>query len=215
MIQRILPFFLLIVVFSLGLGAYMSYEAVRSSFLGTLSDRMETVGEQIATTIRSSQSFGISLEEQTTLPALLQREALGVRYLHRIDVVAASGEVLYSSRPERVGQSPEDDERWDVETGLSNDLGEAIGKVVVRMDAPAARSTIRQLAHDLVLSSLPIVLAALVLAALGLLLILHALKRRAERLAPPSEPLLAARPQVQELEETHRFAAAEIDGGRG
>lgn len=215
MIHRILPFFLLIIVFSLGLGAYMSYEAVRSAFLGTLSDRMHTVGDQIATTIRSSQSFGIALEEQTTLPALLQREAVGVRYLQRIDVVTANGEVLYSSQPKQVGRTPEGDARWNVETDLSNDLGETVGRVVVRMDAAAARATIRQLAGDLALRSLPVVLAALLLAGLGLLLILHALKRRAERLAPPSEPLRAARPQVQELEETYQHAAAELDGGGG
>ncbi|WP_026986911.1 hypothetical protein [Fodinicurvata fenggangensis] len=214
MIHRILPFFMLIIAFSLGLGAYMSYEAVRSSFLGTLSQRMQTVGDQIATAIRSSQSFGIELEEQTTLPALLQREAVAVRYLKRIDVVTAHGEVLYSSQPEQVGRSPEGDARWTVETGLSNDLGETIGSVVVRMDALAAQATIRQLAGDLALRSLPIVLAALLLAGLGLLLILRALKRRAEHLAPPSEPLRAARPQVQELEDTYRRAAAELDGGR-
>ncbi|MGM0561716.1 MAG: hypothetical protein ACQETX_11685 [Pseudomonadota bacterium] len=214
MILRILPFFMLIIAFSLGLGAYMSYEAVRSSFLGTLSQRMQTVGDQIATAIRSSQSFGIELEEQKTLPALLQREAVAVRYLQRIDVVTANGEVLYSSQPEQVGRSPEGDAHWTVETGLSNDLGETIGKVVVRMDATAAQATIRQLAEGLVLRSLPIVLAALLLSGLGLLLILRALKRRAEHLAPPSEPLRAARPQVQELEDTYRRAAAELDGER-
>lgn len=214
MIRRILPFFLLIVTFSLVLGVYMSYEAVRSSFLGTLSERMETVAEQIATSIRSSQSFGIALEEQGTLPALLQREAVGVRYLQQIDVLGAGGEVLYSSRESRLGRELVPDERWSVTTELSNDLGETVGRVVVRMDREAARTTIRSLALDLLLRSLPFVLGALVLAALGLLFILHALRRRAERLAPPSEPLRAARPQVEELEDVHRRVAEELGSGR-
>ncbi|MFC4352467.1 hypothetical protein ACFOW6_13030 [Fodinicurvata halophila] len=214
MIRRILPFFLLIVALSLALGVYMSYEAVRSSFLGTLSERMETVAEQIATSIRSSQSFGIALEEQETLPALLRREGVGVRYLQQIDVLGAGGEVLYSSREARVGDAAEPDERWSVTSELSNDLGETIGSVVVWMDREAAQSTIRALALDLLLHSLPFILGALVLATLGLLFILHALRRRAERLAPPSEPLRAARPQVEELEDVHRRAAEELGSGR-
>src|SRR6187397_2431960 len=101
--SRTLPVFAVIIGFAMALAAYMNFSGVRSAYLELIRSRMAMMAEGIGNNIAAAQTVGIRLSEQTTLPALLARQATTDPLMLSIDVAAEDGSILFSSASARLG----------------------------------------------------------------------------------------------------------------
>ncbi|MEO1105455.1 MAG: hypothetical protein AAFW98_17255, partial [Pseudomonadota bacterium] len=93
-----------LVAATLVLGAYLNYASVRTNALEIFGDRLETAARRVAGDAQTALSLGLSLPGQSALARNLAREASADAVIGTIDVVDASGVVVFSNDLARVGK---------------------------------------------------------------------------------------------------------------
>ncbi|WP_137390876.1 hypothetical protein [Rhodoligotrophos defluvii] len=186
---RTLPLFAIIVSFAVALGAYMNFSGVRGAYTELIRSRLQMVAEEVEHDILSATALAIPLSEQTTLPALLARQAAADPAILSIDVESPEGSTLFSSVPARVGAPHRPDgQSFDVTKPVLNDFGAVIGRVVVRYDRTGMREGIGSLAAGIAGDAVPAGLMAMLAGSLAAFLIMTRLHGRARRLSEPGAP---------------------------
>jgi hypothetical protein len=164
-VVRVVSVFLIVLAVGLGLGAQLTYSAVETAYRDAVAARLRMIAVQIAGTIQTSQSFGIAVEAQDTVPALIEREAANVPDLAAIEIVAPDGSRLFSTRPD----APAAGEA--VVVPAVNDLGQTIASVRIARDAAGETARLQALRRGLMARALPIALVALATAGAALALV--------------------------------------------
>jgi hypothetical protein len=203
---RILPVFAVIIGLAMALAAYMNFSGVRSAYLDLIRSRMAMMAEGIGNDISAARALGIRLTEQTTLSELLTRQTAADPLTLSIDVAADDGTIVFSSDQSRVG-TPDgagaDSQAFRHEERIADDLGEAVGTVVVRLDRAAMDGEIDKLRFDVLSGAIPAGLGAVVAGSLICLLLLANLHRRALRSADEGsddDPIGRAASEMQHLQ---------------
>src|SRR5690606_19508918 len=133
------------------LAAYLNFSGVRTAYLDLVRSRMEMTAASIVADIASASAFGISLPEQTTLAELLVRQSGTDPLMRSIDVTGSDGTVLFSSDSRRIGGPGEEEGETLRHTArITNDFGDTVGAVVVRLDRTGVDEAIQGLRADLV-----------------------------------------------------------------
>jgi hypothetical protein len=203
---RTLPVFAVIIGFAMALAAYMNFSGVRIAYLDLIRSRMAMMAEDIGNNIAEAHGLGIRLSEQTTLPALLARQAAADPLMLSIDVVSDSGDILFSSDPARAGtrnDGPDDAAGFHDERQIVNDFGAPVGAVVIRLDRAAIDAKIDRLRFDILNGAVPAGLGAVIAGSLTSLVLLTLLHRRARRSAMASagdDPIERAALEVAQIE---------------
>jgi hypothetical protein len=203
---RTLPVFAVIIGFAMALAAYMNFSGVRSAYLDLIRSRMIMMAEDIANNITTAQALGIRLAEQSTLPALLARQAAADPLMLSVDVVSETGETLFSSEQARVGtphDATNDLRAFRHEQRIINDFGAPLGVVVIRLDRAAIDAQIDKFRFDILYGAVPAGLGAVIAGSIICLFLLTLLHRRARRSAvnPASDdPIERAAREVARIE---------------
>lgn len=146
---RVLVVFLAVLAAGLALGTQLTYSAVETAYRDAVAARLRMIAVQVAATIQTTQSLGIALEAQDTLPALIRREAAGVPDLAAIEIADASGTVHFASTPASgAGEG--------VTVPVLDDLGQQIGTVRMLRDVAGATAGLTALKGGLMARALPI-----------------------------------------------------------
>lgn len=201
--------FALIAAACVAFGAYFSSVTLVNAYRSAVEARFAVTAARVATVVERAAALGIALPAQTTLPALLEREARIEPALLSIDLVDERGSVVFSSVPSRVGAVAEKAPPHAVQKPALNDFDAPIGRVVMRYDPQVLAAGEAALQGDLWRIAWPaLVCACGATIAIGLLLAV-ALRRAAQRAADPTRWPAAARSALAEAEAVH----AEV--GRG
>lgn len=183
---RTLPVFAVIIGFAMALAAYMNFSGVRTAYLDLIRSRMAMIADDIAKDIQTANELGIRLSEQTTLPALLIRQAATDPLILSIDVVSDRGDTLFSSDLTRLGKP--DDESVDAGAfrrvrEVINNFGAPVGAVIVRLDRTVINGKVETLRLDIMADALPAGLGAVAGGSLVCLILLTLLHRNAKQSA--------------------------------
>ncbi|MFL5259938.1 MAG: hypothetical protein ACJ8AS_09300 [Hyphomicrobiales bacterium] len=202
---RTMPVFAVIIGFAMMLAAYMNFSGVRSAYLDLIRSRMAVMADGISRDIAAAQELGIRLSEQTTLPAVLERQAGADPLMLSIDVMSESGDVLFSSDKARIGHannSVEDGMAFRYEKPVVNDFGAPVGTVLVRLDRARIDGEVLALRRDILTEALPAGLAAVVAGSLICLLLLMRIHRTASQSASAGDddPIARAELEIGKLE---------------
>lgn len=95
---------LVVSFFAVGMAAFLNYFKYKSTIGGIVKSRVLVIGRGIENTVQASLQLGMQFTELGTLTQLLQRERNADRMIRGIDVFDPSGQVLYSTDRNRVGQ---------------------------------------------------------------------------------------------------------------
>lgn len=171
---RILATVCIIVALCLGLGAYMSYAAARTTYLDGIAARMRMLAGQVAAAMESSQSMGIAVTEQTAVHGLLTRESKGVPLLLGFFVRLPDRSVLFRSE-----DLSESEGQLVISVPVMNDLGEITARVEAVYATGPIGAALSGLAWTIGLAALAVALCATALSAMGVLVLLRPMQRLA------------------------------------
>jgi len=101
---RFITVALVVSFFAVGMAAFLNYFKYKSTIGGIVKSRVLVVGRSIENSVQASLSLGMQFTELSTLPAQMEREKASDRLIRGIDVFDDTGQVIYSTDPERVGQ---------------------------------------------------------------------------------------------------------------
>src|SRR6185295_3829202 len=95
---------LVVSFFAVGMAAFLNYFKYKSTIGGVVKSRVLVIGRGIENSVQASLQLGMQFTDLGTLTQLLQRERSSDRVIRGIDVFDSSGQVIYSSDRNRVGQ---------------------------------------------------------------------------------------------------------------
>lgn len=95
---------LVVSFFAVGMAAFLNYFKYKSTIGGIVKSRVLVIGRGIENSVQASLQLGMQFTELGTLPPLLHRERSSDRTIRGIDVFDSSGQVIYSTDRNRVGQ---------------------------------------------------------------------------------------------------------------
>ncbi|GAB5375717.1 MAG: hypothetical protein AcusKO_21790 [Acuticoccus sp.] len=171
---------------ALCLGAYLNYASVRTSYLGLVGERMEAVSRRIAADAHTALGLGLPLAGQSALERTLTREKEADPGIGVIDVVGATGRILFSTDPARIGS--DNVEIPDDPLVRAAPIASVFGTIEGDVHAHASRSfvsgEIDRLFAKIGRATLLTFLCALVVIVLLILLSVRALGRRLTALSP-------------------------------
>ncbi len=198
--------FAMIAAACVAFGAYFSYATLLNANRAAVEARFAITAQRVAATAELASSLGIALQAQQTLGDLLQREARIDAVVTTIDVTDEHDLVLFSSNPQRIGNTDPGRAPATVARPIENDIGKRIGKVVVHYNPAVLAQGAEALAEDLRGIAVPtLAAAALATVAVGLLLA-AGLKRAVRRAADPASWPAAARAALASAEAAHAAA---------
>lgn len=130
---------------ALALGAYLNYASVRNTYLEMVEARQASVARRIAEDAEVALSMGLPLPGQDALRRSLVREREADPLIASVDVLSATGRVLFSSDPARAGDRIEGGASLLREAPVSSPFGTVEGRVVVRADGAAIEARLAEL----------------------------------------------------------------------
>lgn len=169
--------FALITAACVTFGAYFSYVTLLGADRATLEERFAVTALRVSSTAELASSLGISLNDQSTLADLVQREAVLDRAVRSIDVSDERGRVIFSSDPAREGTTLPDRSPATVRRFIENDIGTRIGRVSVTYDPAVLQRDAERLATDIRTYAVPAVILAALITLLAGALVLRGVQR--------------------------------------
>jgi hypothetical protein len=185
----------LVCLFALFMAALLNYFKYRSTADRLITARLIVIGKGIENTIQSSLALGLSFDELTALPGMIERERTADPLIREIKVFDPQGKPLYGTNKAGMTQSApaswltaarrSGDRNWSVMEGENSAVGISIknnfGLIVGYLALNYSRVTIDQDAHavakELALAAFGVFAAAAALAALALNLAMRGLER--------------------------------------
>ena len=95
---------LVVSFFAVGMAAFLNYFKYKSTIGGIVKSRVLVIGRGIENSVQASLQLGMQFADLGTLTQQLQRERSADRVIRGIDIFDSSGQVIYSSDRNRVGQ---------------------------------------------------------------------------------------------------------------
>ena len=157
---RVLVVFVAVLAGGLALGTQLTYSAAETAYRDAVAARLRMIALQVAATIQTSQSLGIALDAQDTLPALIAREAAGVPDLAAIEIVDPAGTVLHATASVAGGGDA-------IVVPVVDDLGQQTGIVRMVRDGSGERARLDAMRSGLMARALPIGIGILAVAGLA------------------------------------------------
>jgi len=186
---------MLVCLFAVGMAALLNYFKYRSTADRLITARLIVIGKGIENSIQASLALGLTFNELTMLPSLIERERKADPLILKIEVFDPKGQPIYGTNAQDMGKavpanwlaaarragnanwSVIDDDNSAVGIAIKNNFGLIVGYLALNY----SRTTIDRDAHavgkDLALVALPIFVAASALAALVLNLAMRGLER--------------------------------------
>lgn len=198
--------FALIAAACVAFGAYFSYVTLLNAHRSVVETRFGIAAERVADVAEQAASLGIALPAQQALIAMLEREARIEPAISAMDLADERGIVLFSSDPQRLGLDTAAEAGRGLSRPVRNDIGQAIGRVVVRYDPRVLADGAQALADDLARIALPTLAWAGVATVVIGLLLAWLLRRAVVRAAEPEHWPPAARSALAAVEAAHLAA---------
>lgn len=101
---RFITVALVVSFFAVGMAAFLNYFKYKSTISGIVKSRVLVIGRNIENSVQASLSVGMQFMEIGTMNALLSREKASDRLIRGIDVFDHTGQILYSTDRQRVGE---------------------------------------------------------------------------------------------------------------
>ena len=95
---------LVVSFFAVGMAAFLNYFKYKSTISGIVKSRVLVIGRNIENSVQASLSVGMQFMELGTMNQLLAREKASDRLIRGIDVFDHTGQVIYSTDRQRVGE---------------------------------------------------------------------------------------------------------------
>lgn len=206
--------FALIAAACVSFGAYFSYVTLLNAHKATVEARFAIAAQRVADVAGQAASLGIALPAQHTISEILARESGVEKAVQSLDLADERGSVLFSSDPARVGAPAADGGGGRVVAAVRNDLGQAIGSVVVRYDRAILAEGAEHLGSDLKVIALPTLVGACLATILIGVLLAAALRRAVRRAAEPALWPPAAKAALAAAVAVHRRVGIAPSGGR-
>lgn len=185
----------LVCLFAVGIAALLNYFKYRSTVDRLIHARLAVIGKGIENSIQASLALGLTFDELTVLPSLIDRERTADPLIREIKVFDSKGQTIYGTNAQSMNQAaPADwlaaahragDASWSVidkdNSAVGLTIKNSFGLVVGYLALNYSRTTIDRDAHavdaDLALFALGIFVAASALVALVLNLTMRGLER--------------------------------------
>jgi hypothetical protein len=185
----------LVCLFAVGMAALLNYFKYRSTADRLITARLVVIGKGIENSIQASLALGLSFNELSMLPSLIERERTADPLIVEIKVFDSQGHPLYgTNRADMTRAAPASwlaaarragNASWSVIEGENSAVGLSIrnsfGLTVGYLALNYSRTTIDRDAHavgkEMALAALAIFAAAAALAALVLNLVMRGLER--------------------------------------
>ena len=186
---------LLVCFFAVGMAVLLNYFKYRSTADRLIHARLTVIGKGIENSIQASLALGLTFNELTTLPSLIERERQADPLIREIKVFDPKGQPIYSTNAQgmtqaapanwlaaarRAGDAPWsliDGENSAVGLSIKNSFGLLVGYLALNYSRTTIDRDAHQVGAGLALAALGIFAAASALAALVLNLTMRGLER--------------------------------------
>ena len=208
---------LVVSFFAVGMAAFLNYFKYKSTISGIVKSRVLVIGRNIENSVQASLSVGMQFMELGTMNALLSREKASVRLIRGIDVFDHTGQIIYSTDRQRVGEKvpPEWTEaaarskttEWSQEgadefvagISLKNNFDLTVGYLALRYGAEEVDRAAKVAGREILLSSIISFIGIALVAPLALIVVIRRFERdlrmletAASHLEDRTEPALPA-----------------------
>lgn len=186
---------LVVSFFAVGMAAFLNYFKYKSTIGAIVKSRVLVIGRGIENSVQASLQLGMQFTELGTLTQQLQRERSSDRVIRGIDVFDSSGQVIYSSDRNRVGQKvPEawlgaaersKNTEWAAEAtddyvagiSLKNSFDLTVGYLAMRYSREDVERATALAGREILLAAIAAFLGIAVLAPLALIVVIRRFER--------------------------------------
>jgi hypothetical protein len=181
--------------FAIGMAAFLNYFKYKSTFGGVVRERVLVIGRGIETSVQTSLSLGMQFTELAALPTQIQREKASDRLIRAIDLFDHTGQAIYSTDRDRVGQrvpaawvqaaDRAKGNEWSLEgsgdyvagISLKNNFNLTVGYLALRYSRDAVDRATAQAGREILVSALLAFLGICIIAPLALILVIRRFER--------------------------------------
>jgi hypothetical protein len=231
---------LVVSFFAVGMAAFLNYFKYKSTISGIVKSRMLVIGRGIETSVQASLSVGMQFMELGTMNALLTREKASDRLIRGIDVFDQTGQIIYSTDRNRVGEKVPSSwteaaarsktTDWAIEgieefvagISLKNNFDLTVGYLALRYAADEVERAAKIAGREILLAALISFIGIALVAPLALIVVIRRFERdlRAleaaashleDRAGPPPPTGSAFDPSIASLRSTLRDANVALD----
>ena len=181
--------------FAIGMSAFLNFFKYKSTFGTIVKERVLVVGRGIENAIQASLNVGLQFSELSMLPPLMLREKATDKLIHGMDVFDPSGQVIYSTDPERVKREVplawmraaerSKTTEWIAEEGddyiagisLKNNFDLTVGFLAMRYSRDYMDSASKEVAREILVASLIAFVVVAIVTPLALIVVIRRFER--------------------------------------
>jgi hypothetical protein len=179
--------------FAVGMAGLLNYFKYRSTSNRIITERLVVTGRSVETVVQLALDLGLEFSEISTLPATLERERTTDDLITGIDIFDNDGKLLYSTETQRSSRpvpvawleavAAAHGKAWmvegDVESAagmsLKTTFGVTLAHLALRYSGDGLRVTDREVAREIALNALIVLLSSSLLSSLALLAVMRRL----------------------------------------
>jgi len=186
---------LVVSFFAVGMAAFLNYFKYKSTISGIVKSRVLVIGRNIENSVQASLSVGMQFMELGTMNALLSRERASDRLIRNIEVFDHTGQVIYSTDRQRVGEkvppswteaaarskstewSTEGPDEYVAGISLKNNFDLTVGYLALRYSAEEVERAAKLAGRDILLASIFSFIGIALIAPLALIVVIRRFER--------------------------------------
>lgn len=229
--------------FAIGMSAFLNFFKYKSTFGQIVKERVLVVGRGVENAVQASLNVGLQFSELSMLPPLMQREKATDKLIRGMDVFDPSGQVIYSTDPERVKREVplgwmraaerSKTTEWTAEEGdeyiaglsLKNSFDLTVGYLALRYSRGYMDSASKGVAQEILFASLIAFGVLALVTPLALIVVIRRFERDLQTLesavshledgaAPPAPTGSAFDTSIASLRDSLRGVKSELDDVR-
>jgi hypothetical protein len=192
---RFITVALVVSFFAVGMAAFLNYFKYKSTISGIVKSRVLVIGRNIENSVQASLSVGMQFMEIGTMNALLSREKASDRLIRGIDVFDHTGQVLYSTDRQRVGEKVlvnwtdaaarskstewglEGDDEYVAGISLKNNFDLTVGYLALRYSSEEVQRAAKVAGREILLAALLSFIGIALIAPLALIVVIRRFER--------------------------------------
>lgn len=192
---RFITVALVVSFFAVGMAAFLNYFKYKSTISGIVKSRVLVIGRNIENSVQASLSVGMQFMEIGTMNALLAREKASDRLIRGIDVFDHTGQILYSTDRQRVGErvavnwteaaarskttewAQEGTDEYVAGISLKNNFDLTVGYLALRYSSDEVTRAARVAGREILLAAIISFLGIALIAPLALIVVIRRFER--------------------------------------
>ncbi|HLX23821.1 MAG TPA: hypothetical protein VKR38_10775 [Usitatibacter sp.] len=186
---------LVVSFFAVGMAAFLNYFKYKSTISSIVRSRVLVIGRNIENSVQASLSVGMQFMELGTMNQLLAREKASDRLIRNIEVFDHTGQVIYSTDRQRVGEKvppawteaaarskttewgTEGPDEYVAGISLKNNFDLTVGYLALRYSAEEVERAAKVAGREILLASIFSFLGIALIAPLALIVVIRRFER--------------------------------------